>query len=153
MNSLNPSNRSGWSWKRVITVRTSSSAGILVIKDIEQELTSKNQRLARWIKVSLYIAENHTWSVIMHGDLHQAVVAFQDGHKVLIDLRVIFVGLFDRADIVDSALIHGCVLRRNSCCCCTQNRRRSRSMKMKTNKRASSKLKAQEGERRMETVS
>jgi hypothetical protein len=27
--------------------------------------------------------------------LHQAVVAFQDGHKVLVDLRVVFVGLFD----------------------------------------------------------
>jgi len=86
--------------------------------------------------ISLDITENHTGSVIMLDEyLHQAVVAFQDGHKVLIDLRVVFVGFFDRADIVDSALVHGCVLWSNSCCCSTQNRRRSRSMKMKTNKR------------------
>lgn len=47
-------------------------------------------------------------------DLHQAIVAFQNGHKVLVDLGVVFIGLFHRTDIVDSALVHGCVLWRNS---------------------------------------
>lgn len=101
------------------------------IKNINKH--SKYQILAGEIIMSWIPRSSWSVNYVLGGDLHQAVVALQNSHKVLIDLGIVFVGLFDWADIVNSILIHGCVLWRMSCCCCTQNRRRGRTMEMQAN--------------------